>query len=97
MRKLTTIMAASLVTSAALAGLGAMTQASHAVVYCTYIGYPVNCVVRPGVRLLPKPVVVVPGPVVVAPGAVVVAPRPVVGAPKPGNWNGGVNRVGRAR
>lgn len=31
-------------------------KASSAVVYCTYIGYPANCVVRPGVVLRPRPV-----------------------------------------
>ena len=34
----------------------ASTETASAVVYCTYIGYPVNCVVRPGVVLRPRPV-----------------------------------------
>jgi hypothetical protein len=29
---------------------------AHAVVYCTYIGYPANCVARAGVRLVARPV-----------------------------------------
>ena len=32
------------------------TREAGAVVYCTYIGYPANCVVRPGVVLRPRPV-----------------------------------------
>jgi hypothetical protein len=46
---------------------------AHAVVYCTYIDYPARCVVRPGIVLRPRAVVV--RPVVVAPrrhGVVVV-------------------------
>jgi hypothetical protein len=34
----------------------AITDSAHAVVYCTYISYPANCVVRPGVVLRPRPV-----------------------------------------
>lgn len=30
--------------------------AGAAVVYCTYVGYPAGCVVRPGVVLRPRPV-----------------------------------------
>ena len=29
---------------------------AHAVVYCQYIGYPANCVARPGVLLVARPV-----------------------------------------
>jgi hypothetical protein len=29
---------------------------AHAVVYCQYTNYPANCVVRPGVRLVARPV-----------------------------------------
>ena len=29
---------------------------AHAVVYCQYISYPANCVARPGVRLVARPV-----------------------------------------
>jgi hypothetical protein len=32
------------------------TKEAGAVVYCTYVGYPANCVVRPGVVLRPRPV-----------------------------------------
>lgn len=59
----------------------AVTPAS-AVVYCKTVGVPKGCVVRPGVPV---------APVVVAPAARAVA------APKPGNWNGGVNRIGVRR
>ena len=31
-------------------------EASAAVVYCKYIGYPVGCVVKPGVVLVARPV-----------------------------------------
>jgi hypothetical protein len=31
-------------------------EPAQAVVYCTYIDYPANCVVRPGVRLVARPV-----------------------------------------
>ncbi|WP_201097505.1 hypothetical protein [Thiocystis minor] len=55
---------------------------ANAVVYCKTAGVPKGCVVRPGVPV---------APVVVAPVA-----RAVV-APKPGNWNGGVNRIGVRR
>jgi hypothetical protein len=59
----------------------ATTEPAQAVVYCTYIGYPAHCVVRPGVVLRPRPVAVV---------------RPGVGRPGvPGNRGGPVNRVGR--
>lgn len=34
----------------------ASTVTASAVVYCTYIGYPAACVVRPGVVLRPRPV-----------------------------------------
>jgi hypothetical protein len=42
-----------------------VTNPAHAVVYCTYIDYPARCVVRPGIVLRPRVVVV--RPVVVAP------------------------------
>ena len=42
----------------ALSGLVATTELASAVVYCTYIGYPSACVVRPGVRLVARPVAV---------------------------------------
>ena len=34
----------------------ATTETASAVVYCTYVGYPAGCVVRPGVVLRPRPV-----------------------------------------
>lgn len=58
-----------------------------AVVYCKYINYPVNCVVKPGVVLVPRPA---------APA--VRAATPGVGAPgvnTPMNRGGPVNRAGR--
>ncbi|MDB5543108.1 MAG: hypothetical protein JWO64_257 [Hyphomicrobiales bacterium] len=59
----------------------ATTESAQAVVYCTYVGYPVNCIARPGVVLRPRPVAVV---------------TPGVGRPGvPGNRGGPVNRVGR--
>ena len=32
------------------------TEKASAVVYCTYVGYPGGCVLRPGVVLRPRPV-----------------------------------------
>ena len=32
------------------------TEKAAAVVYCTYVGYPAGCIVRPGVVLRPRPV-----------------------------------------
>jgi hypothetical protein len=55
-------------------------EPAHAVVYCTYIDYPANCVVRSGARLIARPV---------ARAAVHNGHRSSV------NRNGGVNRVGR--
>ena len=49
--------------------VAAGTEKASAVVYCEYISYPAGCVVKPGVKLLPRPV-----GAVVAPGAEV---RPV--------------------
>jgi hypothetical protein len=43
----------------ALLGMASVTVSSEpagAVIYCTYIGYPHGCVVRPGVVLHPRPV-----------------------------------------
>ncbi len=40
-----------------LAGMAMTTSGpAHAVVYCQYISYPANCVARPGVRLVARPV-----------------------------------------
>jgi hypothetical protein len=43
--------------------VAAGTEKASAVVYCAYISYPAGCVVKPGVKLLPRPVgaVVAPG------------------------------------
>ena len=38
------------------AGLTLTTVPASAVVYCTYVGYPANCVARAGVVLRPRPV-----------------------------------------
>jgi hypothetical protein len=57
--------------SALLIGAGFVAttpEPASAVVYCQYVSYPAGCVVRRGVVLRPRPVVVVaPAPVVVAP------------------------------
>lgn len=49
---------ASLAVSALLgfAGVTFSSEPAGAVVYCTYVGYPANCVVRAGVVLRPRPV-----------------------------------------
>jgi hypothetical protein len=36
--------------------VAASTEKASAVVYCQYVAYPANCVVRPGVVLRPRPV-----------------------------------------
>jgi len=43
--------------------VAAGTEKAGALVYCEYISYPAGCVVKPGVKLLPRPagVVVAPG------------------------------------
>jgi hypothetical protein len=56
---------------------------AQAVVYCTYIGYPASCVVRPGARLVARPV------------ARAAVRHGTVHHGSAGNRNGGVNRVGR--
>ena len=38
------------------AGLTLTTAPASAVIYCTYVGYPANCVARAGVVLRPRPV-----------------------------------------
>jgi hypothetical protein len=60
----------------------ASTEEASAVVYCTYIGYPANCVVRPGVVLRPRPVARAAAREAVRPG-------------RPMNRGGPVNRPGR--
>jgi len=78
--------------SALLIAAGFMVASSEpasAVIYCQYISYPAGCVVRPGVRLVARPVaraVVTPGV-----GAAGVGVR----AGTPMNRGGPVNRVGR--
>ena len=87
----------ALALSAVLIAIGGMTattsEPAHAVVYCTYINYPANCVVRPGVTLRARPV---------ARAATVGAATVGVGAPgvgvragTPTNRGGPVDRAGR--
>ena len=65
----------------AIGGIAVLTPGpAQAVVYCTYVGYPANCVARPGARLVARP----------AARAAVRA-----GTYNRANINGGVNRVGR--
>ena len=75
--------------SLALLALGiaaAARDVANAVVYCQYISYPANCVVRPGVVLRVRPVVGTVG---------VGAPGVGVRAGTPANRGGPVNRAGR--
>ena len=73
----------------AIAFVGISAEDAGAVVYCTYVGYPVGSVARPGVVLAPRPVArAVATPGVGAPG---VGVRP--GSPM--NRGGPVNRAGR--
>jgi hypothetical protein len=60
----------------------ASTEPASAVVYCSYVGYPTGCVVRPGVVLRTRPV-----------GRAVA--REAVRPGTPMNRGGPVNRVGR--
>src|SRR4051794_20038382 len=60
----------------------ASTETASAVVYCSYVGYPTGCVVRPGVVLRARPV-----------GRAVA--REAVRPGTPMNRGGPVNRVGR--
>jgi len=60
-------------------------HAANAVVYCKYVGVPKGCVAKPGVVLVPAPVVVRP----VAPAA-----RAVVRPGRGVNLGGPVNRAG---
>jgi len=39
-----------------LAGASLTPSPAKAVIYCTYVGYPAGCIVRPGVVLRPRPV-----------------------------------------
>ena len=60
----------------------ASTEPASAVIYCTYVGYPANCIARPGVVLRARPVGRAVAREAVRPGTV-------------GNRGGPVNRVGR--
>jgi hypothetical protein len=60
----------------------ASTEKANAVIYCTYVGYPAGCVVRPGVVLYPRPVARAAAREAVRPGM-------------PMNRGGPVNRIGR--
>jgi hypothetical protein len=74
---------------ASISGMTVITSGpAHAVVYCQYIDYPANCVVRPGVRLVARPVARAATVGVGAPG---VGVRPGT----PANRGGPVNRAGR--
>lgn len=63
-------------------------SSAQAVVYCQYINYPANCVVRPGVRLVARPVARAVTPGVGAPGVGVLPGTPT-------NRGGPVDRAGR--
>jgi hypothetical protein len=72
--------------AAALLATGFVTatpKPASAIIYCSYVGYPVGCVARAGVVLRPRPVA----------RAAVVAGGARVGTPM--NRGGPVNRVGR--
>ena len=60
----------------------ASTEKANAVVYCSYVGYPTGCAVRPGVVLGVRPV-----------GRAVA--REAVRPGTPMNRGGPINRVGR--
>jgi len=77
--KLSIALAAALLATGFVA---ASTEEAGAVVYCTYVGYPANCVARAGVVLRPRPVGRAVAREAVRPGTV-------------GNRGGPVNRVGR--
>ena len=68
--------------------VAAGTEEANAVVYCSYVGYPSGCIVRPGVVLRARPV---------ARAATVGVGAPGVGVRRgtPMNRGGPVNRVGR--
>ena len=56
MTKFRQMVVAMAIPAMAIMGLAATAQPAGAIVYCTYIGYPAACVVRPGVRLVARPV-----------------------------------------
>jgi hypothetical protein len=51
--KLSIALAAALLTTGFVA---ASTEPASAIIYCSYVGYPVGCVARAGVVLRPRPV-----------------------------------------
>ena len=69
--------------------MAAGTEKASAVVYCSYVGYPAGCVVRPGVVLRTRPVArAIATPGVGAAGVGVRRGTPM-------NRGGPVNRAGR--
>jgi hypothetical protein len=66
----------------AFTGLTFSAAPAEAVVYCSYVGYPVGCVARAGVVLRPRPVARAAAREAVRPGT-------------PMNRGGPVNRAGR--
>jgi len=86
MKKAITLLA---VATVGMVGMAVTTsRPAQAVVYCQYVNYPANCVVRPGVVLVPRPAVRAVTPGVGAPG---VGVRPGT----PTNRGGPVDRAGR--
>jgi hypothetical protein len=83
--KLRIAIAAALLTTGFVA---TPTDQASAVVYCSYVGYPSGCIVRPGVVLRTRPVAGVRGVGVGAPGVGVRRGTPM-------NRGGPVNRAGR--
>jgi hypothetical protein len=77
--KPTTIAGLAVSAMLGLAGVTFSSAPAGAVIYCTYVGYPVGCIARPGVVLRPRPVA----------RATV---RAATAGPR--NINGGINRVG---
>jgi hypothetical protein len=77
--KPTTIAGLAVSAMLGLAGVTFSSAPASAVIYCSYIGYPAGCIVRPGVVLRPRPVA----------RATV---RATTAGPR--NINGGINRVG---
>jgi hypothetical protein len=72
------------------------TNPAQAVVFCSYINYPVNCVARPGVVLVPRPVArAVARPVARAVTPGLGAPGVGIRRGTPANRGGPVNRIGR--
>jgi hypothetical protein len=50
------IAVASFAVLTTIGSIATTTDTANAAVYCTYVGYPAGCVVRPGVVLRPRPV-----------------------------------------